>query len=73
MNLEFYQAYWDIVGGQVTDACLEVLNNGLLPELWNETRVVLIPKKETPRKMVDLRPIALCNVLYKIIAKVLAN
>ena len=54
-------------------ACLGVLNNGVLPKLWNETHVVLIPKKESPRKMADLRPIALCNVLYKIIAKVLAN
>ena len=48
MNPGFYQAYWDIVGGQVTDACLGVLNNEVLPELWNETHVVLIPKNESP-------------------------
>ena len=34
---------------------------------------MLIPKKERSEKFLDLRPIALCNMLYKIVAKVLAN
>lgn len=34
---------------------------------------MLIPKKDNVEKLTDLRPVALCNVLYKILAKVLAN
>lgn len=33
----------------------------------------LFLKKDNVEEVKDLRPIALCNVLYKIIAKVLAN
>lgn len=35
--------------------------------------MVLIPKKENADRMTNLRPVALWNVLYKILAKVLAN
>jgi hypothetical protein len=49
------------------------LQGGNIPEGWNETVVVLIPKVQNPESMKDLRPISLCNVVYKLISKVLAN
>ena len=39
----------------------------------NHTNLVLIPKVKCPKNMTQYRPIALCNVIYKILAKVLTN
>nr|GLL27130.1 uncharacterized protein LOC109159537 [Ipomoea trifida] len=49
------------------------IESARLPKRANDTFVVLIPKKLNLESMKDLRPIALCNVLYKIAAKVCAN
>lgn len=69
----FYQRYWHIVGDEVTKKCLDVLNgNGSVVE-FNHTLIALIPKVAKPTKVTEFRPISLCAVIYKIIAKVFAN
>lgn len=47
--------------------------NYSFPADVNATNLVLIPKKDSVEKLADLTPIALRNVLYKILAKLLAN
>lgn len=39
----------------------------------NETFVRLIPKIQAPKKAADYKPIALCNVYFKIISKILTQ
>lgn len=62
-----------MIGHEVFTCCKQWLDTCSFPANLNDTNVMLIPKKENARCMKDLRPIALCNVLYKILAKVLAN
>ena len=69
---EFYRKTWDIIGEDVTRAVLEFFRSGKLLKQWNCTAVSLIPKKVGADKLVDYRPISLCNVVYKVISKILA-
>ena len=73
MSNFFFQKYWHIVGSFVTHVVLSVLNSGKMLRKINFSHIALIPKKKCPEQMSDFRPISLCNVVYKIISKVLAN
>lgn len=73
MHAIFYQQYWDIVGNDVVDLCLKVLNDQKDPGDLNDTFISLILKSKNPTRMCDFRPISLCNVVYKTMAKVLEN
>ncbi|KAL2235700.1 UNVERIFIED_CONTAM: hypothetical protein Sindi_1302200 [Sesamum indicum] len=47
--------------------------NGKLLKQVNSTLLALIPKVHTPMTVGDFRPISYCNVLYKIIAKLIVQ
>ncbi|KAJ8755558.1 hypothetical protein K2173_022137 [Erythroxylum novogranatense] len=72
-NPGFFHHYWDVVGHDVSATCLQYLHSGTFPSSLNETAIVLLPKKPEPEYMTDLRPIALCNVVLKIMMKMIAN
>ena len=61
------------MGDNVVTAVLDHLNSGVMGLDINHTNIVLIPKIKFPKRMSDFRPISFCNVIYKIISKVLAN
>lgn len=73
LNPAFYHKFWDDIGGELFLEASHWLNSGQLPSSLNETNIVLAPKGDNPETIRDLRPILLCNVIYKIISKVLAN
>ncbi|KAK2647432.1 hypothetical protein Ddye_014921 [Dipteronia dyeriana] len=69
----FYHKFWLVIGTEVAKAFLGVLNDGQGLEVVNETLITLIPKVKKADRITDYWPISLCNVLYKIVAKTLAN
>ncbi|GMI85899.1 hypothetical protein HRI_002259200 [Hibiscus trionum] len=69
----FYQKFWHIVGDDVSSFCLSALRGEIPLQSINRTHIVLIPKTDAPTRLAQYRPISLCNVLFKIISKVIAN
>jgi len=69
----FYQHFWNLCSDDIFKECCGWLDTGQFPPDLNITNIALIPKGSSQVSMKNWRPIALCNVLYKIISKVLAN
>ena len=57
----------------MTNVVRNFYTTGIIPPHLNDTHIALIPKKLVCHLPSDFRPISLCNVIYKIIAKSLAN
>ena len=69
----FYQTYWTNIGMDVSQAVLSCLNSRSIMKAINHTFITLIPKDQNLERVSDFRPISLCNVIYKIVSKVIAN
>lgn len=73
LSAVFFQKYWHIIGTDICSCVLDFLNNNHLPRMLNFTFIALIPKVPTPKRITEFCPISLCNVIYKLGSKVLAN
>jgi hypothetical protein len=69
----FFQHHWAVMGKEVGRFIIDILNSGSMPSHLNMTHIALIPKVKSPTCVTEFRPISLCNVVYKLISKVLAN
>ena len=72
-NAGFYKAAWNWVGKDVATVVTDFYENNIFHNEINRTHIALIPKIPSPDTPKDYRPISLCNVIYKIIAKTLAK
>eukprot|EP00253_Pinus_taeda_P003585 PITA_03585 len=72
-TINFYKACWNIVKQDIWEIVEYSRRSKTILKSLNSTFISLVPKVEeanTPEKFI---PIALCNVIYKIISKVMAN
>ncbi|CAN0838310.1 LINE-1 retrotransposable element ORF2 protein [Linum grandiflorum] len=72
-NPAFYQDIWEVVGPDICRDCRKWLSTSIITPDAQATTIILLPKTDKPETMKDLRPISLCDVRYRILAKVLAN
>ena len=74
LTVEFYLAFWDLIGYYVFDAIREAVEHGELGPSLRQGVVKLIPKKDRDLlHITNWRGICLLNVDYKIFSKVIAN
>ena len=69
----FYQSFWSLIDVDICSDMFDCLNNHKIPLQINSTNITLIAKVKLLELITDFRPISLCNVVYKIVLKVLAN
>jgi len=72
-TVEFFKTAWPVLGRDLVIAIQSFFLKGFLPKGINTTILALISKKHEVSGMKDYRPISCCNVLYKIVSKLMAN
>jgi hypothetical protein len=69
----FFKRYWSMVKVEVLGCIRNFFLNHILLQEQNHTHIDLIPKQSRAHTVHHFRPISLCNIVYKIITKILAN
>lgn len=72
VNARLIQQHWDIFGEAILNQVREFFTDSNLPSAVARSNLVLVLKCENPKKVTDFCPISVCNVVYKLISKVLA-
>lgn len=68
---EFHKIHWDLIGHDIIEAIQSFFQTGFLLKEWNNTLLVMLHKVPNPTEVSQLRPINLCNTIYKCITKCL--
>jgi hypothetical protein len=72
-TVDFFKACWDVVKQDIYDIVEDSRRSSSILKALNSTFITLIPKENEARTPDRFRPIALCNMVYKIISKVIEN
>ncbi|GKV32323.1 hypothetical protein SLEP1_g40939 [Rubroshorea leprosula] len=72
-NFRFIREMWEEIKDDMMGYVEDFYKHGKLVRGINSSFIVLIPKVINPQKIEEFRPISLIGVMYKVIAKLLAN
>ena len=72
-NALFFKKAWNIIADDIFAAVNKFFMSGKLLKQINHALIALIPKSDQASQVNHFRPISCCNLLYKIISKILAN
>jgi hypothetical protein len=72
-TVEFFLHFFELVEQDLLDVVEESRIRGEVIKQINSTFIALIPKVNRPSTFNDFRPIAMCNLCYNIIAKIIAK
>uniref|UniRef100_A0A7N2LWE8 Reverse transcriptase n=1 Tax=Quercus lobata TaxID=97700 RepID=A0A7N2LWE8_QUELO len=70
LHAGFFQRFWLVVGRSVMEEVKKIFLLKEVPEVLNSTLISLIPKIPGLETLNNYCPISLCNMVYKIVSKV---
>lgn len=71
--MDFCIHFFELLGGSLTEAVEDSRHSGHILDSLNRTYITLVPNIDKPSGFSDYHPISLCNALYKLITKVIAD
>ena len=69
----FLKTYWATLGDDIVATVKNFFLTRNLHPYLNKRNIVIIPTGQNSSSINQFRPIAICNVIYKIISKILSN
>lgn len=71
LHVGFFQRFWLIAGSLVIEEVKRAFIERKVPSNLNKTHIALIPTIQGPKTLGNYKPISLCNIVYKIVTKVI--
>lgn len=71
--MEFFKSFYELLKDNLLLMVKESQRESRIYGPLNSTLLCLIPKKQDAKNFEDFHPISCCNVVYKIILKIIAK